>query len=309
MVAEISVVWSWVLLGVLTSTLCGLAFAGWWLLRRRRRYAMRAEVADELRASVRRIGIGTVWQAPLFQADVFGLRGSVDRFELRAELWDKAGHDFVRVSVYFPQTTGQGLRVRMKSRKSVSDLMRIEEVELRDLEFDGMFRVLTRPNKGDEIAAIFHPELRRRLVSIGGRVDDLKLGDRSLYLLVDGGVEPSMVAPLVEDSLEVARIFYERSLQVRPATAARNTEYEMAAEDVLGRGQRGSVTTEALPAGTQKLDALELSDGDEREDTEKTDELDVYRRLSSSGELGLSDSETSELSEGGAGSPSEAGEE
>ncbi len=303
MIGEISVWWSWVLLVVLALLFMGLVGAGWWLLRRRKRHEMRTEVAQELRDSVRGLGLGMVWQAPLFQADIFGIRGKVDEFELRAELWDKSGHDFIRVSVYFPRSIQQDLRIRLRNKKGLSNLWRIQEVTVDDERFDEMFRVYTRPNRVDSVTEILASALRRRLVSLGERVDDLKLGDRSLYVLIDGGVRPSMVAPLISDSLELARIYYERSLDQIPSGGGRNTQYEMAAEDVLGRESRGPLSTVALPAGSRG--PLEEDDRSghtteklvETAETLATDELDIYRRLGSSDTFGLSDSEASEISE------------
>lgn len=253
----------WLLLGVLLAVLVGLAAVSWWLFRRRRRDEAREEAAQELEESMRRLGLGDVWQAPLFQGDVFGVRGKVDDFDVRAELWERSSRDFFRLSVYFPRSIHQEFRLRMRRRTGLEYLWRMGRIEVGDRRFDDRFHVYCRQNREKGIDKVLAPAVRGRLVSIGERVDGIKLGDHSLYVFVDRQLEPPVIERIIRDTLSTAKELFNRAMEIGPSRLTRNTEYEMASVDVLGREATQEVETGGFPEGTSQID---INDGEDGED-------------------------------------------
>ncbi len=212
-----------------------LGGAAWWLGRQRKRSDEREEMMAELRRRVERLGIGTVWQTPLFQVDVYGVRGEVNDFDIRCEIWDKASRDLFRLSIYFPRSTRQQCTLRSERRPTLKPLGQITAIEVGDEAFDQRFQ-LRGPEQGSEvIKELFDQELRDRLMKLVEDCDGLRIGDRSLYLYREAPVSPAEVERFLQDGLAAAAKYFQRSRKVGPTTENTDITYEMAAIDVLGR--------------------------------------------------------------------------
>ncbi len=247
---ELPGIWSWLVLGGLLTVLVGLGVVAGWLLRRRRRDEMRAEVAEELRRSAERIGLETVWQSQLFHADVFGIRGKVNGFDIRAELWDKSSYDFFRLSVYFPRPLRQEFRLLARRRRGLEQLWKMESIEVGDRRFEERYNVYCRQDQDERVRDILAPSVRRKLVTLGSKADGVKLGDHSLYIFVDRSMGPTEIERFIRDALAVAVELYNRVVAIGPAQGAAKTSYEMVAVDVLGRDTESNLSTGAFPTGS-----------------------------------------------------------
>lgn len=262
---------SWLLLGGMVVVFAGLAFGAWWLFQRHRRQTMRTEVAEELHGVVSRLGLGTVWQAPLFQSDVFGIRGVVDGFDVRAELWDSSNRAFFRLAVLFPQPTNQGFRVVAGKRRGLASIGAADGIETGDRGFDELYTVYSRDRseQGEwiegSIGDVLAPNIRRRLISLGERVHGLRVGNNTLYLHVDDRVDSSGVERLIRDGLSVARELYNRAVDVGPTETGGKTTYEMASVDSTRRQNGETIETEAIPEGTSAGDLPAVGSEDDEE--------------------------------------------
>lgn len=228
-----------------------LVVVGWRLFRRRRREELRTELADQLREAVQRLGLGTVWETPLFQADVYGIRGSIDEFDVRAELWDKSSRDFFRLTVHFPHPTAQTFRLMTRRRRGVEHLWRIEPVEIGDPAFDNAFYVYGRRDDQKRVARLFDHRLRKQLLVLRNQVDGLKLGNHSLYVHVDEMVEPSVVVEMIEQAVQVATRVCARAAVVGSREEERKMEYATASMEMLSRDSEHG-HTEVFPEGTDQ---------------------------------------------------------
>lgn len=298
---------AWLVLVGSLLVLAGLAIAGWWLIRRQRRDEMRAEIAEELDACVRRLGLGTVWQTRLFQADVYGIRGNVDGFDIRAELWEKSSRDFFRLSIYFPEILGPSFRLLTRERRGVEYLWRLQNIEFDHPEFDQVFNVYARggDTEMELVYDLLDANIRRRLVSLEQGVDGIQLGDHSLYIYVEESVEPSKVELLIDDALKIAGIIYDGAVDEGLPEQAHTTEYEMASVDMLGRERESTENVEAVefPEGSDD-EHLTQSGSDTADDGRLKavgghDDVDGDGgELSTSSEPGASTDSTSEDSSG-----------
>ena len=252
MVNDAPAMMAWLILGGSLLVLAGLAFAGWWLIRRQRRDEVRAGVADELNDCVRRLGLGTVWQTRLFQADVYGIRGHIDGFDIRAELWEKSSRDFFRLSIHFPEILGPSFRLLTRERRGIEHLWRLQRFEFEDPEFDGTFNVYGRRDDQEVslVNDLLDGDIRRRLVSLKQGVDGIQLGDHSLYIYVEQSVEPSKVESLIDDALNIAEIIYDGAVDEGLPEQAHTTQYEVASADMLGREVAEVGETSDFPEGT-----------------------------------------------------------
>ena len=246
---------SWLVPGTLGLVFLGLGSAAWWLLRQRRRNEMRRELAEDLARSVHRLGLDTVWQAPLFQADVFGIRGVVDDFDVRAELWDKSTHEFFRLSIHFPQSMRQDFRIRAGKLLGMEKLWRLTSVELNDRRFDEKFEVYCHPEADDQVAEVLTAKVRRLLLDVVDEVDGIKIGDHSLYLYVDEGVEVDVVERIIGGALRASMELYRRARQVGPTRSAEEMAYERVSMDVLGR-EGGDQQADEMPCGTGAFESI-----------------------------------------------------
>lgn len=249
---ELVGMWSWLLLGCLLMVLIGLALTIWWLVRRRRRDEMRAGFAEELRDCAQRIGLATVWQAPLFQADVFGLRGLIKDFDVRAELWEKTNRDFFRLSVHFPRPLRQEFRLLARRRRGLEHLWKMDAVDVGHREFDDRYNVYCRQGQEERVREILVPSVRRRLMAIDEQVDGVKLGDHCLYIYVDKGIESPVIERLIRDALGVSVEVYNRVVEVGPAKGTAKTSYEMVTVDVLGRESNWDTEALTFPEGSEE---------------------------------------------------------
>ena len=252
---------------LLVVVLVGLVLVNWWLFRRRSGDESRQQMAEELTRVVNRIGLGTVWDASMFQADVYGIRGEVNGYDVRAELWDKTRRDFFRLAIRFPRPIHQGFRLRTRRRRGLEHLWRMERVERGDDVFDDRFNIYCRPEPSQRIEDLFDTQVCRKLVDLERKVDGIKLGDHCLYVYIDSAVEPVRIERLIREGLAVATRLYDRSMDLGPSKTSRNTAYETITIDALGRDSGEELDIEAFPEGTVAED-LGLG-GDE--DGENTD--------------------------------------
>lgn len=226
----------WALAVGLGTVLVLLVVAGWWLFRQHRRSESREAFAEELREVVGELGFDDVWHAALFRADVFGVRGRIDEFDVEIELWEGAGRELFRLSIYFPGPTHQTMRVLTRRRTVFDQVRGLEEVELGDEAFDEHFNVYCHLDDVERIPEVLVTGARRRLLSIGRRVDGVKVADRSLYVFAERKVSLSGLRKLIDEAIAAGSTIYERAQAVGPAEAARRTtQYQIAATDVLGR--------------------------------------------------------------------------
>lgn len=242
---------TWVLLAGLLAAFIALAIAGWWLLRRRRREASRAELSEELERSVRRLGLTSLWKTPFFEADVFGIDGEINGFDVRTELWGHPGGDCLRSTIRFPRPLKQGLRVRMNRRRWLEQWWQMSPVATGDSAFDERFQVYSHDEDEDRASQVLAPFIRHRFVQLAKDVDDIEVGDRSLYIFVDGGCEAGRIEKTIRDGLTLAVELINRSTEVGPLHTAGHTQYELIAVDALGRDTASDESqSEALPEGT-----------------------------------------------------------
>ena len=258
----------WLALVGLTAVFLALVAVGLWLFYQRRRDEMRQELAEELQTVVRRLGLGTVWQAQLFQADVYGIRGAVEHFEIRAELWDKSSRDFFRLAIYFPRPIARDFRLLSRRRGGLVHLLQLKETSIGDGHFESTFHLYYRPGDDEVLKQVFNRRLQNKLAALERGVDGIKIGSHSFYLHVDSSVPPKKIESLVSDTLEIATILYERAVNVGAPDNAYQTEYELASVDVLGRETVESDPVEDFPEGTTDLAAVdpEFDDGDRQDD-------------------------------------------
>lgn len=252
--------------GVLAVLFVCLGATAWWLFRLRRRQNMRQELADELSECVRRLGLGTVWQAPLFQADVFGIRGLRNDFDVRAELWDKSTHEFFRLSIHFPQSTRQEFRIRAGSKAKVETFWRRQRVELGDERFDEAYGVYCHSGEAEQLRKVLTPKVRSLLLSLADDADGIKIGDHSLYLFVDEGVRVEAVERIIRDALAASVELYHRAREVGPTRTADDKAYERVSVDVLGR-ESGEFDEEEFPRGTGAFEAVGAGADDDSSST------------------------------------------
>ena len=278
---------SWVMLGTLVTLLVILAVAAVWLFRRHRRQESRAEVREELKDAVERLGLGTVWQAPLFQADIFGVRGLVNGYEVCGELWKKSDRDFFRLTVHFPQPMRQEFRMVTGRRRGLEQLWRLERAEIDDSEFEEHFSVYCRQDQDDHVRELLDRGVRRRFLSLVDGIDGLKLGDNSLYLFVDRAVEIAGLERLIRDGLAAASDVYNRTREFGPAKTAQSTSYEMLSVDGIRREAGEEANPEDFPQGTSVGEFDAVSAGDKEESENK--EIETTAQLRSTRPLGGSD--------------------
>lgn len=255
-----------VMLGTAVVSLVGVAL---WLSRRRQRSEDRQTRVDEFRRRVERLGIGSVWQTPLFQADVYGVRGKINDFDLRCEIWDKASRDFFRLSIYFPRSTRQHCRLRSDGTLSVLP-GKLIKMDTGDGDFDGVFE-LYGPEEGREVLVdLFDSDLRGRLLALDTTSDGIRIGDRSFYLYARGEVDPASLERVLKDGLAAATQFFHRAQEVGPSTEKTDMTYEMASADVLGRESGETLEAGGLPEGSDTQESSAPSSGAGGEDGSAT---------------------------------------
>lgn len=241
---------TWIALGALILLLLAIGIGIWWIWNKQKRKVARAETSSELKSIVERLGLGDVWQAPMYQADVFGFVGIVNGFSLRGELWDNSVHDFFRLTLRFPKPLRQGLSLSRNQSLVTGLLHRGGPLSVGDTRFDEAFQLFYSEGE-DELARgreLFSESLRERLVSLGEKVDELKIGDKSFHLFVEGSVESQVIERLIRESLRISVDLYNRAVEVGPVKTVRNTEYEMIAYGTLGRETEGGQES-PLPEG------------------------------------------------------------
>ncbi len=265
---EVPEAMSWFMPGTLGLIFLGLGTTAWWLFRQRRRHEMRQELADELAQCVSRLGLGTVWQAPLFQADVFGIRGLVDGFDVRAELWDKSSHEFFRLTIHFPQSTRQELRLRAGKAPGTEKLWRMDPITTGHQRFDEVYKAYGRFDEDEQAKEVLTARVRRLLLSFVDDVDGIRIGDNSLYLFVDDGIDTDRVECLVRDALAASVELYSQARKAGPSQATDTMAYERVSDDVLGR-ETGKFSHEELPSGTGAFEGITGAEADLGEDSEE----------------------------------------
>lgn len=192
-----------------------------------RREIRRKQTGEEIRSTLRSLGLARIWRAPMHQAEVMSFAGEMGEFSLRGELWDSASHDYFRLTLGFPKSLEQGLRVFTRERSwTVAPGKKRVSVGLGDRHFERHFHLLVHEARWELSAEIFEKALRDGLVELGAQVDDLEIGDQSLELLVEGKVSPSQIQWLLEDAIWVATRLYERAREVEREDFARERDQE-----------------------------------------------------------------------------------
>lgn len=243
----------WPLTVVLLVVLGVLTAIGWWLFRRRRRRELRAELVEKLDRCVERLGLETVWQTPLFEADVYGIHGEIDDFEVRGELWDKSSRDFFRVSIHFPHPVQQTFRVLTRHRQGVEHMWRLREVDTGDEAFDEAFYVYTRADDARRVGGLLTDEIRADLLGIYDRVDGLKMGSNSLYVYVDEAADVALIEALIREAVAAASAVISRAADIVSAEQRQKEQYELASVDQMAR-QTGESPADrpAFPDGSDE---------------------------------------------------------
>lgn len=239
----------WPVVAGLVLVLAALVVMGWWLFRRRRRQEMRAELVEQLDRCGRRLGLETVWQTPLFQADVYGIHGEIDDFRIRGEMWDKSSRDFFRLTVHYPHGVQQTFRLLSRRRQGIERMWRLRKVDIDDEDFDGAFHLYTRPEDAERIWGLIAEGVRDELLELGERSDRLKMGNNALFVYVEDAADVQVVQQLIEDAVAVAKTFTNQASGVVSAEERQTQRYELASVDEMAREADDPLTGE-FPAGT-----------------------------------------------------------
>ncbi len=274
-----------------------LMVMGWRMFQRRRREEMREELADELQKCVERLGLGTVWQTPLFQADVYGIRGGIDGYDVRAELWDKSSRDFFRLTVHFPHATAQTFRLMTRRRRGLEHLWRMHRISVDDDLFEESFSLYGRREDQKRLAKLFDASLRRELLALANQVKGLKLGTHSLYVHVDKMVDPPVVEEVIEQALEICRRLFDQSVEIGSVEEELKAEYATASMDMVSRDGESTVAEQFPEGGDEHLTTGEHQVMGEESSVPGLEESFASDGDGASGEEPVSDSEEASASE------------
>lgn len=233
---EILTTWTtWVLLLVLVVAFVGVLVLGFWLWRKRQRGASREEMLHELEQIAARLQLDAVWQTGLFEADVHGLRGEVRGFIVEAELWERIGEDFFRLSVRFPRPLRQGLKVQTRRRSWVEAILPSDELEVGDQKFDEAFFVYGDRESQSQVEEFLNYALRHRLLDLHRRAARVELGEKGLFVFLEGEQKLQDLEGMIRDALRTSLEAYNQAIEAGPSRTATHTQYEMVAVDALGR--------------------------------------------------------------------------
>ena len=228
--------WTWMTLGVLVVLIAAVGWFGWRLARMRRAGEARAERLSDVRTFTDRMGLDHVWETSIFQSHVIGMRGELNGFRVRGELWDEPQRDAYRLSVRFPKVLRQPMKIRRKgSNGRVLSGRGLVAVSTGDEAFDARFATMVSEAASEKIEALLDANLRERMVALAEKVTSLRLGNRSLYVVAEEEVEAEVVDRLLRETLRVAVLLYNSSVEVGPLTSTRSTQYEQVSLDIFGR--------------------------------------------------------------------------
>lgn len=264
--------WTWITLGVLVVLIAMVGWFGWRLARMRRAGEARAERLSDLRTISERMGIDDLWESSVFQSHVIGMRGELNGFRVRGELWEDPAREAYRLSVRFPKVLRQPMKIRRTgSNGRVLPGRGLVAVSTGDAAFDARFATMVSEAASEKIDALLDANLRERMVALSEKVSSLRLGNRSLYVLADREVETSEIDRLLRETLRVAVLLYNSSVEVGPLTAAKSTQYEQVSLDIFGRDTAREPAIDAQEEGESgesepEVAAEEMESGEPPED-------------------------------------------
>ncbi|RAL25198.1 hypothetical protein DL240_03030 [Lujinxingia litoralis] len=248
--------WIWLALGALVVLIGVVGWFGWRLARMRRAGEARAELLSELSTMNQRLGIGEHWETSLFQAHVIGMRGELNGFRVRGEVWDQAGPEACRISVRFPKVLRQALKVRRRTANGRALPGRgLVTVSTGDESFDACFSTMVAESASSELGRLLDATLRELMVTLAGRVSSLRVGKRSLFMVSEDSVDAAALERLLRDALRVAVRLYNASIEVGPLTQARSTQYEQVTLNIFGRESTRDQAMEAQEEASEESSA------------------------------------------------------
>lgn len=181
------------------------------------------------------LGLDTYSDRTLFGEHLQTLRGKFEEFPVEFEVSRGDWAPYVRITVDFPRRLAQDLHVINDRRGGmVSQLRRLREIKLDDEEFDSRFLLFAKDE--ERAASVLNETARYQLVRMAEEVDEVRISDNTLFVLMHHACTREEMKSLLKKSLEVAGRLYQTARLLGPRSpSAEASHYEKATIETAAR--------------------------------------------------------------------------
>lgn len=213
-----------------------------------------AGYADALKRLGRSLKIGEAKVFTTLGARSYVLEGDFNRMGVVVEVFADARDTYLRITIRFRRPLAQDIEVLSVRKLSVRNwMMRLQEVEVDDPDFDRHFVLLTRDEQ--RLHQILNPAVRYQLQRLVEVVDDLRLNDDSLFLFADGIADPDAISYLTRKALELGDRLQTTAADLGPAASrVEAAAYQQGTASYTARDE--ARTTGSMPAVTGQHPAV-----------------------------------------------------
>ncbi|MFU8802661.1 MAG: hypothetical protein ACNA8W_02525 [Bradymonadaceae bacterium] len=251
--------WAWLtFLGALI--IVGLLlWTGIRFVRGRRGDIARGELIAALDTMAARLGLAPVLESSVYGAQIITLEGVLNGFRIHLEIWNHPRHCFSRLTLMFPRSLRQGLRILEGKRVGILHrAMGMQPVELGITSKDTQLVVLSGSDS-ETHQGILTAELEGLLLGFGSSYDEIQLNDENLFILERKILEASEYERLVRAGLRLVTLLYQRAREVGPTTTRRTTNYARAESEMFNRSSSQVMGDEPVSSPSPSVETEETS--------------------------------------------------
>lgn len=186
----------------------------------------------------------------VFGDRVHRLAGTFNRLGVELEVQIGLNHDYTRLTIAFPQTLDQDLTILSDRKPALRNwLLRQKETEIGVEAFDRNFILLARHEQ--RLTSLLSPAIRDQLQRLMSMVDDLEIGDETVFLMAREMRDPAEISTLLKKAIEISERIYATAMQLGPSPSkVEATVYEQATTDIYSR-EEDTVSGEPSSASSE----------------------------------------------------------
>ena len=226
----------------------------------RRIEAQYTELAEGLQTLARSLGLENFDRRAIYGDLTHHVDGTFNQLGVDLEVQVGRHHGYARVTVEFPQTLDQDLTILSDRKPAARNwLLRQKETEIGVEDFDRDFILLARHPK--RLKAMLTPAIRFQLRRLIDRVDDLEIGDETVFVMARDLTDAEGVSSLLKKVIEVSERIYATAGQLGPSPSkVEATVYEQATSSIYSRESDESVSESSAGATSS---AVSTSSGEQ----------------------------------------------
>jgi hypothetical protein len=224
-----------------------------WLARIYSKLGHREDLVENTRTMLQKIGaalgIERYEERTVFGARVQRLRGEFDEIDVDLEAQVGTRASYVRLTMAFPKSLGHDFRVMSPRNLGLWNwILKLTPREF-EMDGDGSFELLTR--ESERIDQMLNKAVVFQIGRLLTKVDDLRIGDETMYLMCKHVPPPDELKSVVTKALDVAERIYSTARQIGPSQS--KVDASVYQEATTGMFQRVDTDTMQTGSGTGRF--------------------------------------------------------